>query len=136
MEVGMASKIWVRAIAGPVALGLMIPTFAMAQAKGGTTAPPSTGTGTSTGTTPGTTTPSPGRTTTPSTNPTTPSTTPSVSIPQPIFVSGRVTLEDGTPPPDPVVIESVCNGSAHNEGYTDAKGYFSIELGARNGVIQ
>jgi len=51
-------------------------------------------------------------------------------------VSGRVTLEDGTPPPDPVVIESVCNGSAHNEGYTDAKGYFSIELGARNGVIQ
>lgn len=132
----MASKIWVRAIAGPVALGLMIPTFATAQAKGGTPAPPSTGTGTSTGTTPGTTTPSPGRTTTPSTNPTTPSTTPSVSIPQPIFVSGRVTLEDGTAPPDPVVIESVCNGSAHNEGYTDAKGYFSIELGARNGVIQ
>jgi tetratricopeptide (TPR) repeat protein len=132
----MASKIWVRAIAGPVALGLLIPTLVMGQAKGGTTAPPSTGTGTPTGTTPGTTTPSPGRTTTPSTNPTTPSTTPSVSIPQPIFVSGRVTMEDGTAPPDPVVIETVCNGSSHNEGYTDAKGYFSIELGARNGVIQ
>jgi tetratricopeptide (TPR) repeat protein len=132
----MASKIWVRAIAGPVALGLLIPASVMGQAKGGTTAPPSTGTGTSTGTTPGTTTPSPGRTTTPSTNPTTPSTTPAVSIPQPIFVSGRVTMEDGTAPPDPVVIETVCNGSAHNEGYTDGKGYFSIELGARNGVIQ
>jgi tetratricopeptide (TPR) repeat protein len=51
-------------------------------------------------------------------------------------VSGRVTLEDGTPPPEPVVIETVCNGSAHGEGYTDAKGYFSIELGARNGMIQ
>ena len=133
----MASKIWVRAIAGPVALGLLIPALVMGQAKGGgTTTPPSTGTGTPTGTTPGTTTPSPGRTTTPSTNPTTPSTTPSVSIPQPIFVSGRVTMEDGTAPPDPVVIETVCNGSAHSEGYTDAKGYFSIELGARNGVIQ
>ena len=132
----MASKIWVRAIAGPVALGLLIPASVMGQAKGGTTAPPGTGTGTSTGTTPGTTAPSPGRTTTPSTNPTTPSTTPSPSIPQPIFVSGRVTMEDGTAPPDPVVIETVCNGSAHNEGYTDAKGYFSIELGARNGVIQ
>jgi tetratricopeptide (TPR) repeat protein len=117
-------------------LGLLIPTLVMGQAKGGTTAPPSTGTGTPTGTTPGTTTPSPGRTTTPSTNPTTPSTTPSVSIPQPIFVSGRVTMEDGTAPPGPVVIETVCNGSSHNEGYTDAKGYFSIELGARNGVIQ
>jgi tetratricopeptide (TPR) repeat protein len=30
----------------------------------------------------------------------------------------------------------VCNGSPHAEGYTDSKGYFSIELGARNGVIQ
>ena len=45
-------------------------------------------------------------------------------------------MEDGTAPPDPVVIETVCNGSPHGEGYTDAKGYFSIELGARNGVIQ
>ena len=45
-------------------------------------------------------------------------------------------MEDGTAPPDPVVIETVCNGSPHSEGYTDTKGYFSIELGARNGVIQ
>ena len=36
-----------------------------------------------------------------------------------------------------VVIETVCNGSPHAEGYTDAKGYFSIQLGARNtGMIQ
>src|SRR6516164_1710538 len=119
----MASKIWVRAIAGPIALGLLIPAAVIGQTKAGAAAPPSTGT--SPGTTPGTTTPSPGRTTTPSTNPTTPTTQPTTSIPQPIFVSGRVTLEDGTPPPEPVVIETVCNGSAHGEGYTDAKGYFS-----------
>ena len=45
-------------------------------------------------------------------------------------------MEDGTPPPDPVVIETVCNGSPHGEGYSDTKGYFSIELGARNGMMQ
>jgi tetratricopeptide (TPR) repeat protein len=45
-------------------------------------------------------------------------------------------MEDGTAPPDPVTMETVCNGSAHSEGYADSKGYFSIELGARNGVIQ
>jgi len=45
-------------------------------------------------------------------------------------------LEDGTAPVGPVTIETVCNGSPHAEGYTDSRGYFSIELGARNGVIQ
>src|SRR5262245_51967078 len=45
------------------------------------------------------------------------------SMPQPIFVSGRVLLEDGTPPTDSVVIERVCNGQPHSEGYTDTKGY-------------
>jgi len=44
-------------------------------------------------------------------------------------------MEDGTPPPDPATIETVCNGSAHGEGYTDTKGYFSIELGSRRGMI-
>ena len=58
------------------------------------------------------------------------------SIPQPIFISGRVMLEDGTAPPDSAVIETVCSGRSHGEGYTDAKGYFAIELGGRNGVIQ
>ena len=45
-------------------------------------------------------------------------------------------MEDGTAPPDPVVIETVCNGSPHGEGYTDTKGYFSIELGGRNAIMQ
>jgi hypothetical protein len=38
-------------------------------------------------------------------------------------------LEEGTPPPSGVVIQRVCNGVAHSEGYTDGKGYFSIQLG-------
>src|SRR5580765_136952 len=133
----MASRIWVRAITATAAVGLMIPVAAIGQGRGATTTPPTTGGGNTTGTTPGTTTPSPGRTTTPTnTNPTNPTQTPTVSITQPIFVSGRVMMEDGTPPPDRVVIETVCNGSPHGEGYTDTKGYFSIELGGRNAIMQ
>jgi tetratricopeptide (TPR) repeat protein len=45
-------------------------------------------------------------------------------------------MEEGTAPPGLVTMETVCNGSSHSEGYTDSNGYFSIELGARNGVIQ
>ncbi len=128
----MASKFWVRTITVVTGSGLLLGT-AWGQSKGAPTTP-STGGGTTGGSTG---TPTTG-TTRPSTN--TPSTTsptqPSVSIPQPIYVSGRVMLEDGTPPPGPVVIETVCNGNPHGEGYSDAKGYFSIELGNRNGIIQ
>ncbi len=49
--------------------------------------------------------------------------------PAPIYLSGKVVLEDGTPSPDPVGIERVCNGLASPEGYTDSKGRFSIQLG-------
>jgi tetratricopeptide (TPR) repeat protein len=46
-----------------------------------------------------------------------------------VSLSGKVVLEDGTPPPDPVGIERVCNGVVRPEGYTDSKGRFSIQLG-------
>src|ERR1035438_534997 len=125
----MASKIWVRAITTAAALGLLIPMAVTGQTTGGATTPPATG---NTGATTGRTTP-PSPTTTSST-PTT--TTAPAGVPQPIFLTGRVMLEDGTPPPGLVTIETVCNRSVHGEGYTDSRGYFSIELGAHNGVIQ
>jgi len=50
-------------------------------------------------------------------------------VPRPIFVSGKVVLQDGTPLSEPVLIERVCNGNPHPEGYTDSKGRFSIQLG-------
>ena len=130
----MASKIWVRAITSAAAVGLLIPMAVIGQSKGGTvTPPPATGTGGTTGSTGATT----GRPTTPSTTTTNPTTSPSGTITPPIFVSGRVVLEDGTAPAGQVVIETVCNGSPHAEGYTDSKGYFTIQLGARNtGMIQ
>src|SRR4051812_35977170 len=69
----------------------------------------------------GTTTTSPGPTTT--TRPTTTTTTPTQPTPtqpaQPIFLSGRVMLEDGEPPSESVIIERVCSGAPHSEGYTD-----------------
>ena len=131
----MTSKIWVRAIVAVAGSGLLIAS-AFGQAKGGgtTTAPTGTGSTGTTGTGTGTGTIG---TTRPSTNTTTPTTPtqPNVSIPQPIYVSGRVMLEDGTPPPEPAVIETVCNGNPHGEGYTDAKGYFGFELGSRNNAM-
>src|ERR1019366_3671901 len=112
------------------AVGLWIPVAVMGQGRGGTTTTPTTG-GSTTGSTGGGTTTGTGTTTAPVSS--TPTNTPSTaSIQQPIFISGRVMMEDGTPPPESVPIETVCNASTHKEGYTDSKGYFAIELGARN----
>ena len=54
---------------------------------------------------------------------------------RPIFLSGKVVMEDGTPPPDQVVIERVCGGVIRPEGYTDSKGRFSFQLGQNNQVM-
>lgn len=48
---------------------------------------------------------------------------------RPIFISGKVVLNDGAPPPEPAKIERVCNGSPHIEAYSDAAGAFSFQLG-------
>ena len=60
------------------------------------------------------------------------------TLPRPgvLFLTGRVTLEDGTAPADTVAIERVCAGSARAEGYTDSHGYFSIQVGNESGVFQ
>lgn len=55
---------------------------------------------------------------------------------RPIFISGKVVLEDGTAPPEPVTIERVCNGVPKPEAYTDSKGRFSFQLGQSMGMMQ
>ncbi|HET8547896.1 MAG TPA: tetratricopeptide repeat protein [Bryobacteraceae bacterium] len=55
---------------------------------------------------------------------------------RPIYLSGKVMLDDGTAPPPGIVIERVCNGIAKAEGYTDSKGRFSFQLGQNMGVLQ
>ena len=54
---------------------------------------------------------------------------------RPIFIAGKVVLDDGTPVPERIKIERVCNGIARTEGYTDRKGHFSFQLG-RNMELQ
>lgn len=54
---------------------------------------------------------------------------------RPIFLSGKVVLEDGTPPPESVVIQRVCGSVVRPEGYTDSKGRFSFQLGQNNSMI-
>jgi len=102
--------------------------------RGGSTAGSTSSTGSTTGSTsPGTpTTTSPPNNTNIGTPNTPNNNNTQTTLPQPIFISGRVMVEDGTAPPETVVLERVCNGSPHAEGYTDSKGYFAIQLGAGN----
>jgi tetratricopeptide (TPR) repeat protein len=55
-------------------------------------------------------------------------------VQRPIFISGRVSLEDGSAPPERVTLERLCSGLPVPEGYTDSKGNFGFELGRRFGV--
>jgi tetratricopeptide (TPR) repeat protein len=51
---------------------------------------------------------------------------------RPMFLSGKVVLDDGTPPPDPVTIQIVCRGVPRAIAYTDGKGNFNVDLANRN----
>ena len=81
---------------------------------------------------PGTVTPPTG---TPNTTTTNGGKTPPGYAP-PIFLTGRVALENGSPPPEPATIERICNGQSHAEGYSDSHGNFGIQLGNETGVFQ
>lgn len=112
-------------------LAILAATVAVAQ-KGGA---PSGGTGgTSTGGTGSRPTSTP-ITTTPNNTNTNPNNTPNNNNPPPIFINGQVMMEEGGPPPERVSIERVCNGGTYREGYTDSKGYFSIQLGSQNNMF-
>ena len=75
--------------------------------------------------------------TTPSTMPNSNATTyPGDNLNRGLFLSGQVKMDDGTTPPDSVVIERTCNGVSRAEGYTDSKGHFSFQFGQENSVAQ
>jgi len=111
-----------------------LPAFAQKAGTTGTGTGTTTGTaGTGTGTGIGSTNPGtlgvPGSTGTNNTR-----TTPGIA--QPIYLTGRVAIDDGSALPGPVTIERVCNGATHTEGYTDMKGTFGIQFGNEAGVFQ
>src|SRR5579863_5520695 len=45
-----------------------------------------------------------------------------------IYFSGEVGLEDGSKPPEAVLIQRVCKGVARDETWTDSKGRFSFKV--------
>lgn len=55
---------------------------------------------------------------------------------QPLFLTGRVVMLNGEPPPERVVIERSCSVSdSRAEGYTDTEGRFSLQLGTANSIV-
>ncbi len=56
------------------------------------------------------------------------------SQPTPLFISGNVVVDDGSELTDQAVIQSICKGRRHMEGYTDSHGSFTIEMGRRNAL--
>ena len=55
---------------------------------------------------------------------------------RPIFLSGKVVLEDGSPLPQAAVIERLCTGTVRREAYTSASGDFAFQVGQSAGVLQ
>jgi tetratricopeptide (TPR) repeat protein len=51
---------------------------------------------------------------------------------RPVFISGKVLMDDGTAPSEQVAIQTVCNANPKTVGYTDTRGRFSIDLMSRN----
>lgn len=47
-----------------------------------------------------------------------------------VFFSGEVVMADGSAPPGPVLIQRVCQGTTHDEAWSDSKGQFSFKVTA------
>lgn len=90
--------------------------------------------GTTGGTGPGTPT-TPGNPTSPI-QPTNPTPTPPVaSPPRPIFLSGSVAVDDGSPLPGPVNIQSICSSQQRTVAHTSSNGDFAFQWADRNSAI-
>lgn len=108
-------------------------TVQQAVAQHGTSSPPPTSG------TPGTGTSTPGATTgVGSTTNSGPYSNSSIynnpNLSRPIFLSGRVVLDDGNKPSSDIAIQRVCNGNPHTETHTDSKGRFSFQFGVDQGA--
>ena len=54
----------------------------------------------------------------------------------PLYLSGKVVMDDGTPPPDRVAVQLVCRTQPRTIGYTDRKGYFNADVNDRRATSQ
>jgi tetratricopeptide (TPR) repeat protein len=53
------------------------------------------------------------------------------TLSQPIAISGRILTREGTPPSESAAIELICGGKSEVVGQADAKGGFTVSLGAQ-----
>ena len=54
---------------------------------------------------------------------------------RPIYISGKVVMQDGSPVPQDVTIQRLCSGVSKTVAYTDPRGHFSFQWGERNLVL-
>ena len=73
-----------------------------------------------------------GSTKTPSTGIPNPNTVPAINQPtRPIFLTGKVVIDDGTELTEAAAVRTICRGQTRTQAYTDSRGNFSFELGSR-----
>lgn len=117
--------------------GALAVTNAVGQTRSGSAGTTTPGSGSSTTGGTGTGTPTIGRT--PGQNnqslPTTNSNQGLNNMQRPIFLSGKVAIDDGTPVPASVVIQRVCAGNPRSVAYTDSRGHFSFQWGQQNSFM-
>jgi tetratricopeptide (TPR) repeat protein len=54
---------------------------------------------------------------------------------RPIYISGKIVMEDGSAPPQNIAIERVCSGISKTVAYTDARGRFDFQWGDTNMIV-
>lgn len=59
-------------------------------------------------------------------------TTPDVQMPRTLFLTGNVMMADGTPPPESIRVELMCNGQVVRQTLSSIKGEFHFELGSQS----
>jgi tetratricopeptide (TPR) repeat protein len=56
-------------------------------------------------------------------------------VARPLYISGKVVIEDGSAVPENITIQRICSGISKTVAYTDSKGQFNFQWGDRNTVV-
>jgi tetratricopeptide (TPR) repeat protein len=59
----------------------------------------------------------------------------SPTVARPVYISGKVAMQDGSPVPPSVTIQRICSGMTKIVAYTDSRGRFSFQWNNGNEVI-
>ncbi|HEY3840153.1 MAG TPA: tetratricopeptide repeat protein [Bryobacteraceae bacterium] len=58
-----------------------------------------------------------------------------MDLSRPIYLSGKIMMQDGSAVPENVTIERVCSGISKTVAYTDSKGRFNFQWGNRSMIL-